>query len=130
MAVRSTETPGDINVTVRGAGLKPAAITIHSKIFATENGYALQMPPLPPPPVLARPVMDDAHALIAAEEKVETGRFLAAFSSSGPTAAVSVQKDAQDGARIYADRDFVFNGLPETSVRGKIKVIGECGQTL
>jgi beta-galactosidase len=112
VAVRSTETPGVITVTVHGADLKPASTTIVSKNFATENGYALQMPPLPPPPVLTKPVFDNSQTMIAAGEKADTGRFLAAFSYSGPTTSVSVQKNAHDGAKIYADRDFVFNGLP------------------
>jgi beta-galactosidase len=112
VAVRSTETPGAITITAHGANLKPASITLNSKNFATENGYALQMPPLPPPPVLTKPAFDNSQTLIAAEEKVDTGRFLSAFSYSGPTAAVHVAKDAHDGAKIYTDRDFVFSGLP------------------
>ena len=112
VAVRSTETPGAISVTVHGADLKPATTTIVSKNFPTKNGYALQMPPLPPPLVLTKPVFDNSQALIAAAAKVDVGRFLAAFSYSGPTASVSVQKDVHDGAKIYADRDFVFSGLP------------------
>ena len=112
VAVRSTETPGAITVTVHGADLKPASTTIFSKYFATENGYALQMPPLPPPPVLTKPVFDNSQILIATAEKADTGRFLAAFSYSGPTPSVRVEKDAHDGAKIYADRDFVFSGLP------------------
>ena len=112
VAVRSTETPGAITVTVHGADLKPATITIVSKNFPTKNGYALQMPPLPPPPVLTKPVFDDSQTLIATAEKMDAGRFLAAFSYSGPTISVSVQKDAHDGAKIYADRDFIFTNLP------------------
>jgi hypothetical protein len=97
---------------VHGADLKPATITIVSKNFPTKNGYALQMPPLPPPPVLTKPVFDDSQTLIATAEKMDAGRFLAAFSYSGPTISVSVQKDAHDGAKIYADRDFIFTNLP------------------
>jgi beta-galactosidase len=112
VAVRSTETPGAITITVHGADLKPATTTIISKNFATENGYALQMPPLPPPPVLTKSVFDDSQTMIATAKKVDTGRFLVAFSYSGPTTSVSIQKDVHDGAKIYADRDFVFSGLP------------------
>jgi len=112
VAVRSTETPGDITIAVHGAGLQPASITIPSRNYATENGYALQRPPLPPPPVLARPAYDGAQAMVAAAAKADTGRYLAAFSYSGPAAAVHVEQDARDGAKIYADRDFIFSGLP------------------
>jgi beta-galactosidase len=112
VAVRSTQEAGAITVTVHGADLKPATTTILSQNFAAENGYALQKPPLPPPPVLAKPVFDNSQTLIAAGQKVDAGRFLAAFSYSGPAASVSVQKEAHDGAKIYADRDFVFSGLP------------------
>lgn len=112
VAVRSTEKPGDITIRAHGAGLQPASIVIHSKSFPTENGYALQMPPLPPPPALTKPVYDDPRTMVAATTKVDTGRYLAAFSYSGPAAAVHVEQDVRDGAKIYADRDFTFNDLP------------------
>jgi hypothetical protein len=67
---------------------------------------------LPAPPVLTRPVLEPADAVLAAGTKVEAGRFLAAFSYSGPTTSVRVEQDAHDGARIYADRNFTFTGLP------------------
>jgi beta-galactosidase len=112
VAVRSTDEPGEITVSVHGANLKPATITINSGKFAAENGYALQTPPLPAPPVLSRPVFDNSETSLAAETKADSGRFLAAFSYSGPTSLVHVEKNARDGAKIYADRDFVFSELP------------------
>jgi beta-galactosidase len=112
VAVRSTDVAGEITVTVHGGDLKPASTTVFSKPFATEHGYATQFPPLPPPPALARPVFEDSQTLIASEAKVDAGRFLAAFSYSGPAASVRVERDAHDGAKIYADRDFIFNELP------------------
>ena len=112
VAVRATETPGALTVTVRGAGLKAASATIHSQRFALEQGCARQMPPLPPPPVLTRPVYDEAQAALAAAAPAGAGRYLAAFSYSGPAASVRVAPDARDGAKIYADRDFTFSGLP------------------
>jgi beta-galactosidase len=112
VAVRATAEAGAITVAVHGGNLKPAAITIISKKFAVENGYALQLPPLPAQPVLTKPVFDDAETLLASETKADAGRFLAAFSYSGPTALVRVQTNAKAGAKIYADRDFVFNDLP------------------
>lgn len=112
VAVRSTAEAGDITVAVHGSNLKPATTTIRSGKFAVENGYALQLPPLPAPPVLTKPNFSDAQTLIASESKVDAGRFLAAFSYSGPTASVRVQQEAKAGAKIYADRDFVFENLP------------------
>jgi beta-galactosidase len=112
VAVRSTEISGAVTVTVHGAGLKPATIILHSKKFPTENGYSLSMPPLPTPPVLIRSLYHDATTWALTETKTAAGRFLAAFSYSGPAAAVHVEQDARDGAKIYADRDFVFDGLP------------------
>jgi len=99
-------------VAAHGGGLQPAALTLVSKNFAVENGYALQLPPLPAQPVLTRPVFNETETLLASRPAVDAGRFLAAFSYSGPTASVRVQKGAKDGAKIYADRDFVFNELP------------------
>jgi beta-galactosidase len=112
VAVRSTEVPGDITVTVHGAGLKPASITVSSQKFPVTGGYALSAPPLPAPPALTRPVPAAAETLLAASTRQDTGRYLAAFSYSGPASAVHVEQDVHDGAQIYADRNFVFSGLP------------------
>jgi beta-galactosidase len=35
------------------------------------------------------------------------------FSYSGPSSRVHVETDAQDGKKIYADRDYTFVGLPD-----------------
>jgi hypothetical protein len=70
------------------------------------------MPSVPPAPVLNRPVFNDAMSALAGGIKTEAGRFLAAFSYSGPTALVRVERNARTGARIYADRDYVFGDLP------------------
>lgn len=112
VAVRSTDEPGAITVTVRGAGLKPAGVIIISKKFPTTDGYALRMPPLPAPPKLSKPDFSESEELIASEAKADPGRFLAAFSYSGPTAMVHVEENAAAGAKIYADREFVFTNLP------------------
>lgn len=116
VAVRSTDTPGLITVTVHGADLKPATTIIVSQAFATTNGYALAMPPLPEPPTLTKPVFEEAPIALVAETTVDNGRFLNSFSYSGPTTSVHIMKNAQDGARVYADRNFVFNDLPAALV--------------
>jgi beta-galactosidase len=112
VAVRSTETPGLVTVTARCGGLKPATVTITSRPFAVESGYAVQFPPMPPQAALTRVAFNDSSNPAGPEMKTDAGRFLAAFSYSGPAAAVRVQRDAKDGEKIYADRDFVFSNLP------------------
>lgn len=112
VAVRSMDEPGAITVTVHGAGLKPASATVISRAFPTTDGYALEMPPLPAPPALTKPDFSDSETLIATDPKPDPGRFLAAFSYSGPTGMVHVEKNACAGAKIYTDRDFVFGDLP------------------
>jgi beta-galactosidase len=112
VAVRSTLEAGTITVTATGANLQPASVTITSQPFAMENGYALQMPPLPAPPILHQPVFHELVTQPAVASGPAAGRFLTGFSYSGPASAVQVRKDAQDGAQIYADRNFVFQALP------------------
>ena len=112
VALRATDQSGDISVTVSGANLKPATISIRSQKFAVENGLAAQLPPLPAPAVLTKPAISAPEVQLASATKVAVGRFLSAFSYSGPTAAVHVESGAKLGAKIYADRDFVFGQLP------------------
>jgi beta-galactosidase len=116
VAVRSTDEPGIIQVTAHCGNLKPASLAISSENFAMHDGYAYSMPPLPRPGILNSLAFGDTQSPVAAETKNEagreTGRFLSTFSYSGPATTVCVQKEARDGAKIYADRDFVFNGLP------------------
>ena len=114
VAVRSTATPGDITVTVRGAGLTPASLTLTSRRFATADGYALARPPVPAAPALQHVAAASQAAVTEPVVKAEAGRYLASFSYSGRTPVVHVQQAARDGAKIYADRDYVFAGLPDS----------------
>jgi beta-galactosidase len=61
-----------------------------------------------------RPVITSAwdQPTIGHETSSEHGKFITAFSYSGPTSAVHVEKDAQDGKRILTDRKFTFAELP------------------
>src|SRR6185295_1149247 len=76
---------------------------------------------LPAPAKLTKPapsseIVDSAPAPPAKEAARTTkaqGQFIASFSYSGPSTAVCVQQGACDGAKIFADRDYVFKGLPE-----------------
>ena len=112
VAVRSTAVAGPVTVTVHGAGLPSASVTVSSEKLALQNGYALNRPPLPALPALVRPTGEVQLAPVIPGNKVDAGRYLVSFSYSGPAAAVRVRQAAKDGAKIYADRDFVFAGLP------------------
>lgn len=112
VAVRSTDVAGPVTVTVHGAGLPPASVTVSSEKLALQNGCALNRPPLPALPALVRPTGEVQLAPVIPGNKAEAGRYLVSFSYSGPAAAVRVRQAAKDGAKIYADRDFVFAGLP------------------
>jgi len=113
VAVRSTRLPGAIVVTARCGNLKPASVTLTSQSVAKEHGYTAQLPPLPALPPLRRSGCQDLPGLAESEPEPQTGRFLKAFSYSGPAGGVCVRKNATDGAKVYADRDYVFTGLPE-----------------
>jgi beta-galactosidase len=112
VAVRSTDVPGAISVTARCGTLKPATITLNSQPVETGHGFTTQLPPLPAVPKLVRLAVDDPPSDIEAAARTEAGRFLSTFSYSGPAGSVCVQQDAKDGAKIYSDRDYVFDGLP------------------
>jgi beta-galactosidase len=112
VAVRSTSVAGAVIVTARCASLQPATVTLRSQPFTVNHGYTIQRPPLPAPPGLIKPAAGALESPLAAETKLDAGRFLAAFSYSGPSAAVRVRPDAKAGAQIYADRDFAFGELP------------------
>ena len=112
VSVRSLNTPGTITVTAHSGDLKPATITLDSRPVEIKDGYTLQFPPLPAPAALSRVIADDAPGAMGSETKAGTGRFLSVFSYSGPTSTVSVKEGAHDGAKIYADCDYAFQGLP------------------
>jgi len=103
VAVRSTETPGDITIAVHGAGLQPASITLPSRNFqrrtvtrataaaaatagADQAGY------------------DGAQAMCPPQRKRTRGVTSPPFHIPAG-GGVHVERDARDGAKIYADRD-------------------------
>jgi len=112
VAVRSTPVPGVITVTARGGELRPATLRLTSAGVMVEHGCSMALPALPPPPALAKTAGEDLLILAQSRPQPQAGRFLKAFSYSGPTGAVRVRQQARDGEKIYADRDFVFTGLP------------------
>jgi beta-galactosidase len=115
VAVRTTRTAGKITVKASCPGLKSATLTVKSAPFKTQNGFATEMPVMPLtslPPV--RPVITSAwdQPQIREQKSVRAGKFITEFSYSGPTGAVRVESDAQDGKKFLADRDEAFSDLP------------------
>jgi beta-galactosidase len=112
VAVRSTRVPGTIIVSARSAGLTPSSVTLTTTGLTAKEGLVTQLPALPAPPALTRARLEAAPPQAQSPAMGGAGRFLKNFSYSGP-AAVTVQPGARDGARVYADREYVFSGLPE-----------------
>jgi beta-galactosidase len=112
VAVRSTSTPGAIQVTARCGDLPPKSLTLTSVRVAVEHGCSQALPALPPPRGLNKTDGEDLMILTQSVPQPAPGRFLKVFSYSGPTGAVRVRQDAKDGEKIYVDRDFVFADLP------------------
>jgi len=113
VAVRATRQPGEISLTVHSGALRPATVKFSSQAPPVESGCCPALPPLPALPALTPAASVDLPSRAEAGAGPFGGRFLKAFSYSGPTSSVAVKADAKDGDRIYTDRDFVFNGLPE-----------------
>ena len=112
VAVRSQISPGLITIAAHCEGLRSAALELTSKPLLLEHGYAAQLPPLPAAPKLDRFAFGDTQSPGETGMAAKGGRFLTAFSYSGPTGAVRVWSEAKDGAKIYTDRDYVFRDLP------------------
>jgi beta-galactosidase len=114
VALRSTRTPGVISLTAHSEGLRPATLTLTSSSVTVTHGFAATLPALPALPALPGTKSEDLLILAESQPRPQpsAGRFLKAFSYSGPSSFVSVQRGAQDGQKVYADRDYVFSGLP------------------
>jgi beta-galactosidase len=112
VAVRATRTAGSIVLSAHCEGLRRASVALNSHPVALDHGASVRLPALPPPPTLVRPRVQDVLERAESAGDALAGRFLKAFSYSGPAGAVTVKQDARDGAKIYADREFVFTELP------------------
>ncbi|MGA2268164.1 MAG: sugar-binding domain-containing protein [Bryobacteraceae bacterium] len=122
VSVRATRTAGAITVRVKGAGLKPASVTIQSAPVKVENGFSTALPVLPAVD-LSNPRFAEVSKLVAPERplpppaQAPTGKFTKAFSYSGPTSGVHVEQNAQNGKKLYVDSDARMAALPP-SLRG------------
>ena len=122
VAVRSTETPGQIALNATCEGLKPATITIPSHAVRINSGIAPAVPLLPLVALTkTRSVAPAASSGTSPGNTAKTnmphGKFIKDFSYSGPTKSVHVETDAKTGKKIYVDRDETFAELP-VALRG------------
>ena len=120
VAVRATRTAGTITVTAQSEGLKPASLTLTSQAFTAENG-ATAVPPAVPAvalPAAAPKRTFDASFAAAAKPAASAksallGQFIKTLNYTGPGASiVHVEVGAQNGKKIYVDRDYTFTDLP------------------
>ena len=122
VAVRATRTAGQITVRARSEGLQPASLTIAAHAFAAANGLTATAPVLP---AVALPPTAPAHAFDAtfaaaaprpaagAKAPALLGKFIRTLNYTGPGASiVHVESGAQNGRKIYVDRDYTFAALP------------------
>ncbi len=115
VAVRSTRTAGKITVKATCPGLKSATLSVKSTPFAVQDGLAAELPAMPEVRLpAARPVITSAWDQPQfREQKVShNGKFIGDFSYSGPTAAVHVEANADDGKKVYTDSNVTFSDLP------------------
>jgi len=118
VAVRATRKDGKITIRATSDGLKPASTVIRTAPFDVANGIASALPTMPSVALPAQRTLRAAaiDETIAAAPQTSAsamvGRFIKAFSYSGPTGIVHAERGASDGKNIYADRDFPFVNLP------------------
>ena len=122
VAIRSTREAGTITLRVRGADLKPAEISIRSGPVEVASGISTKLPRLPEYTLPRERVIEftSLHPVPKLAQKgnatEQVGKFMKAFSYSGPTALVHVERNAQSGKNAYVDRDFALKDLPEELV--------------
>ncbi len=114
VAVRTTRTAGTIKVRATCEGLKSASVNVKSTPFKTDGGCSTTLPTMPVVTLPAqRPVpVQDSEWMQNGSQDTENGKFVTAFSYSGPTTSVHVEQDAEDGKKILSDRDISFAALP------------------
>jgi beta-galactosidase len=79
------------------------------------SGFTDALPVLPETPLSSRRPARPSRAEtgpLASRSQTTTGRFTGAFSYSGPTAGVHVERAAGDGKKVYVDADVLFTDLP------------------
>lgn len=118
VALRATRNSGPITLVAQSGGLRPGAITIRSVAVEAPGGYTRTLPQMPvvePPGDPARPDGTGspvAESLFPPTPTNQIGRFITAFSYSGPTEKVHVEQNVVNGKSVFVDCDYSFAGLP------------------
>jgi beta-galactosidase len=114
VAVRATRTAGPVTVRAKSADLRPVSVTVTSIAFPAPNGYSTSMPAMDKVvPVKPLAVEASHERTYDAATGAAVGRYITSFSYSGPTAAAHVERDAQNGKRLYVDSTIAFTTLPD-----------------
>jgi len=96
----------------------PVSISVRSIPCEVVNGIAAHLPAwpetqLPKTRILEVTSLHPAPQLeLATFDKHQAGRFTRAFSYSGPTTIVHVERNAQEGKNVYVDCDLAMAELP------------------
>jgi beta-galactosidase len=121
VAVRATRTAGAITVRATSEGLKAGSVTITSQPFAVENGATTTAPAMLKVALPAQAPAYPAFTSASVVKKPATttkgsallGTFTKTLNYTGPSAAiVHLEIGAQNGKKIYVDRDYTFTDLP------------------
>jgi beta-galactosidase len=119
VAIRAGRTAGEIVLTARAEGLKPGRVTLRAKAFEAGQGLSPVLPALPWVAlprrgfdVAAADTMPPEPELNSRPGAERPGQYTQSFSYSGRANKVRVVADAQEGKRIYVDREYAFVSLP------------------
>ena len=113
VAVRATRTAGAVIVSVKGANLQPASLTVRSNAIPVQNGYSVLMPAMETvTPVRPASFGGAAGPISQSAAAPPTGQYITSFSYSGPATGVHVEQNAAPGKRAYVDGGFPFGPLP------------------
>jgi beta-galactosidase len=119
VALRAGRTSGVVTLAARSAGLRSGTVTVPVGPFEVTHTFSKRLPELPDVAAGKRS-WQQAAGNIQPQPRAEhertavsgSGQFIRRFSYSGPTAAVRVVTEAQDGKPVYVDREYRFAGLP------------------
>jgi hypothetical protein len=104
-----------VTVTVKGANLEPASITVNSIAVPIEHGYSPLLPAIPAvTPARFAPGTGPAGPASAAQAvtPAASGQYITSFSYSGPATMVRVEEGAAPGKRAYVDGGMALGPLP------------------
>ena len=123
VTLRSTLNPGKVTVKVQSAGLTSDEIVINSKPFNLTGGVTSILPDKIEPKLSAvRPTYPESesydaivgkHAKAVVTTAAQPGKFIKAFSYSGPTSIAHVETNANNERNAFVDRDYAFSNLPK-----------------